>query len=101
MRTKYMLSELDNIEASLPVQYPDQIPDCCAPRSGAASPVPDPDMARESMQDVFTRSLTANLIITDPMTAMLRMGLAPVEYGADIKARSVAVTEAFDPISEF
>ncbi|KAK3380392.1 hypothetical protein B0T24DRAFT_717792 [Lasiosphaeria ovina] len=80
MRTKYILSELDNIEAGLPVQYPDQIPDYRAPRSGGDGlPVPDPDMARESMQDVFTRSLTANLIITDPMTAMLRMGLVPVE----------------------
>jgi hypothetical protein len=27
MRTKYILSELDNVEAGLPVQFPDQIPD--------------------------------------------------------------------------
>ncbi|KAK3374881.1 hypothetical protein B0H63DRAFT_526177 [Podospora didyma] len=83
LRTKYTLSELDNIAAGRAVQYPEQIP-AYQPTSNGA---PQPAKARELMREVFSRSQMADL--------MAMMGLAPVEFGDQIKNGSKAVMTAF------
>ncbi|KAK3944230.1 hypothetical protein QBC46DRAFT_252280 [Diplogelasinospora grovesii] len=88
MRTSYILSELENIEAGRPVQYPNQIPGY-APSIG-----PSPDKAKESMIDVITRSHTVEMMLTGPPGMIMMMGLQPVEFGEEIKAKSAAVMEA-------
>lgn len=57
--------------------------------------------ARELMEDVFTRSLTMDMLITDVNPRMMIvMGLARVDFGEEIKAASKAVMGAFDGIEE-
>ncbi|KAK1832357.1 hypothetical protein QBC39DRAFT_381700 [Podospora conica] len=93
-RTRYILSELDNIEAGRPVQYPAQIPDYRRPRNGAR----DPSKAREHMTDVFTRSMTVKMMVDAdegmPMLAM--MGLMPIDFGADVQDKATAVMVALE-----
>ncbi|KAK3692138.1 hypothetical protein B0T22DRAFT_531682 [Podospora appendiculata] len=95
MRTEYTLSELDNIEAGRAVRHPGQI------HGYRATGKPNPAKARECKQDVFTRSQTFELLITAPPARLAMMGLAAVDVGDEIKAKSKAVLEAFKPIESF
>ncbi|KAK0711541.1 hypothetical protein B0H67DRAFT_555504 [Lasiosphaeris hirsuta] len=95
MRTKYIVSELDNVEAGRPIRFPEQIVDY-------RPTAPQPDKAREFMRDVFTRSSTANLMVNEEKQSMMlmMMGLSPIDFGDEVKAKSKAVMDAFEPISE-
>jgi len=54
------------------------------------------------MEDVFTRSLTLKLMVTDSNPAMMgMMGLEKVDFGEEVIAKSEAVMVAFDPIETF
>ncbi|KAK3357184.1 hypothetical protein B0T25DRAFT_516671 [Lasiosphaeria hispida] len=96
MRTKYILSELDNVEAGRPIRFPEQISDY---RSSGA---PQPDKAREFMRDVFTRTTTANLMVNEKKQSMMlmMMGLSPIEFGDAVKAKAKAAVDAFEGIPE-
>ncbi|KAM7199061.1 hypothetical protein V8F20_005879 [Naviculisporaceae sp. PSN 640] len=95
MRTKYILSELDNIEAGRAVQYPQQIPDY------EFSATPAPEKIREHMEDVFTRSLTIKFMVTDPPARLMMMGLLPIDFGDNIKGKAEAMVDSFDGIEEY
>ncbi|KAK0623628.1 hypothetical protein B0T14DRAFT_406657, partial [Immersiella caudata] len=89
MRTKYILSEIDNVVAGRPVRHPEQIP---AYRNSHGAP--DPEKAREHMKDVVTRTATVEMMLQDGSPMLPMMGLAPVDYGGEVKAKAKAVTDA-------
>ena len=60
---------------------------------------PNPAKARELMRDVFSRSQMAEMMISGPSTMMAMMGLAPVQFGEQIKTGSKAVMAAFEGVS--
>jgi hypothetical protein len=50
------------------------------------------------MEDVMTRSFTIDAMITGPPMMLAVMGLSPVHFGDEIKAKSKAVCESFETI---
>ena len=52
------MTELDNIEAGRPLRYPEQIPETPG-KTGTAA-------ALEGFNNVFTRALTVEMLISDP-----------------------------------
>ncbi|KXX79824.1 hypothetical protein MMYC01_203302 [Madurella mycetomatis] len=92
MRTKYIVSELENVEAGRPVQYPEQLPDYKKP---SVEGTPDPRKAEELWTDVMTRSMTINMMMTDRAMLML-MGLPDVDFGDEVKGKASAVVEALE-----
>ncbi|KAK3333353.1 hypothetical protein B0T19DRAFT_458565 [Cercophora scortea] len=92
MRTRYILSEVENVELGLAVRYPNEIP------GYRVTGKPCPKVAKQFMRDIYTRSHTLDLLITAPPMQQAAIGLVPVDLGGEIKARSKAVMEAFCPI---
>ncbi|KAK1769820.1 hypothetical protein QBC33DRAFT_529226 [Phialemonium atrogriseum] len=91
-RTRYIVSELDNIEAGRPLRHPEQIPEY---RNGAA---PGPQTALKCMSDVTTRSQTLHMMIMDPSIMLPIMGLACVDYGDEIKEKSKALVDCLEAV---
>ncbi|KFY17001.1 hypothetical protein V492_00966 [Pseudogymnoascus sp. VKM F-4246] len=80
-RSKYMLSEFDNIEAGRALTHPNQFRP--APGTGAAA-------AKKVYDDVVGRNMMAQMMITDTTgkTAMLTGSSGPpVDFGADAKEK--------------
>lgn len=65
------------------------------------SATPAPEKIREHMEDVFTRSLTINLMVMDTPAKLMSMGLIPIDFGDEIKAKAKAMVDSFDGIEEF
>ncbi|KFX90349.1 hypothetical protein O988_04198 [Pseudogymnoascus sp. VKM F-3808] len=79
-RSKYMLSEFDNIEAGRPLTHPNQFRP--APGTGAAA-------AKRVYDDVVGRNMMAQMMVTDTTgkTAMLTGGSGAVDFGSDAKEK--------------
>ncbi|KFY17697.1 hypothetical protein V491_04951 [Pseudogymnoascus sp. VKM F-3775] len=80
-RSKYMLSEFDNIEAGRALTHPNQFRP--APGTGA-------NAAKQVYQDVVGRNMMAQMMITDTSgkTAMLTGNSGPpVDFGTDAKEK--------------
>lgn len=87
-RTRYAMTELDNIAAGRPPQHPEQLKGILKPGDSG------PAAAAGCFNDVCTRSWTIDMLISRP-TSMVMMGLEPIDCGEDVKAKSKAVSEAF------
>ncbi|KAM5345358.1 hypothetical protein ACJ41O_011220 [Fusarium nematophilum] len=85
-RSRYIMSELDNISAGRPTKYPEQIPR----NDGATS---GPQAAALSFVDVCTRSMTVHEMIQNPRMLVM-LGLPNIDFGKDVQDRSRALQEA-------
>ncbi|TDZ18476.1 hypothetical protein Cob_v008708 [Colletotrichum orbiculare MAFF 240422] len=85
-RSRYILTEVYNIRDGQPVKHPEQIPQQKSGRTGPAA-------AAESFNDVRTRAVTVDQMISSPRLLTM-MGLPQVDYGADVIAKSKAVLDA-------
>ncbi|KAK5988987.1 hypothetical protein PT974_10485 [Cladobotryum mycophilum] len=88
MRTKYILSELDNIVEGKPVQHPEQIPSY-KPATGAAAV----KSAKSSYGDVVTRTITIHQMLDGPPFMLAMMGLG-VTIPADVKDKAKKMADA-------
>jgi len=85
-RSKYMLSEFENIRTGSPVQFPDQFRP--APGKGDRA-------ALKVFQDVCGRTMMTSMLITDTsgMTRMITGG-ASIDFGPACKAAAEELTAA-------
>ncbi|KAK4216700.1 hypothetical protein QBC37DRAFT_84573 [Rhypophila decipiens] len=84
MRTKYILSEMDNIEAGRPVRYPQQI------KNYEFSANPSPQKVQQHMLDILVRSLTLDQMVN---------GEAPYnfgDWGEGIKSKAKVLVDSLD-----
>ncbi|KFY58281.1 hypothetical protein V496_06188 [Pseudogymnoascus sp. VKM F-4515 (FW-2607)] len=87
-RSKYMLSEFDNIEAGRALTHPNQFRP--APGTGAAA-------AQLVYEDVVGRNMMANLMITDTTgkTAMMTGASGPpIDFSSDCKEKARSLNAA-------
>ncbi|KAK5653134.1 hypothetical protein OQA88_9233 [Cercophora sp. LCS_1] len=92
-RTQYILSELDNIEAGRPVAMAAQIPDY---RNNESRP--DPEKAKEHMMDVYTRSLTLDMMVKKPSQVLPSMGMQRVAFGNPLKRALKGLMDEFENV---
>ncbi|AEO69580.1 2f8e56ec-aae2-453b-bf8e-d34814733133 [Thermothielavioides terrestris] len=90
-RTRYMLSEVDNVAAGRALRFPEQMVAVQGIREGT----PNPAKAKEVMTDVAQRSVMLDLLVSSPNPMMMMiMGLEDVDFGDEIKRKAAAVAEA-------
>ncbi|KAK3301616.1 uncharacterized protein B0T15DRAFT_317537 [Chaetomium strumarium] len=95
MRSKYILSELDNIEGGFAVEHPEQIKDYDKSTAGT----PNPAKAKELLSDVGGRSMTLDMVIDPPNPIMVAMMvMEPVDVAEEVKRKSKAVVEAVEQL---
>lgn len=85
-RSRYIMSELDNIAAGRPTKHPEQIPKNAQASNGQ-------EAAALSYADVCTRSITVNEMIQNSRMLVM-LGLPHVDFGDSIKEKARAVQEA-------
>ncbi|CAM1503006.1 Fc.00g077820.m01.CDS01 [Cosmosporella sp. VM-42] len=85
-RSKYIMTELDNIQEGRPMKHPEQIP----PNNEATSRT---HAAILSFQDVCTRAFTVDEMIQNPRLLVM-LGLSQIDFGDSVRERSRAVSEA-------
>ncbi|KAM0436020.1 hypothetical protein ACHAPT_002912 [Fusarium lateritium] len=85
-RSRYIMTELDNIYAGRPTKHPEQIPKHDRATSG-------PQAAALSFTDVCTRSITIDEMIQNPRMLVM-LGLPNLDFGETIRERSRALKEA-------
>ncbi|KAM5372876.1 hypothetical protein ACJZ2D_007333 [Fusarium nematophilum] len=100
-RSRYIMSELDNISAGRPTKYPEQIPrnDGVLTQTyrvllpAVKTATSGPQAAALSFVDVCTRSMTVHEMIQNPRMLVM-LGLPNIDFGKDVQDRSRALQEA-------
>jgi hypothetical protein len=82
-RSRYILSELGNIQAGLPLRHPDQIPGPAAGEQAAA----------QAYGDVCSRAAMVDTMVQNPQMLVM-LGMSQVDFGEDVQTRSKAVSDA-------
>ncbi|KAJ4324164.1 hypothetical protein N0V84_003997 [Fusarium piperis] len=84
-RSRYIMTELDNIYAGRPTKHPEQIPKHDRATSG-------PQAAALSFTDVLTRAITIDEMIQNPRMLVM-LGLSNIDFGDNVRERSRALKE--------
>ncbi|KAI8660488.1 hypothetical protein NCS57_01026200 [Fusarium keratoplasticum] len=85
-RSRYIMTELDNIYAGRPTKHPEQIPKHDRATSG-------PQAAALSFHDVLSRSITIDEMIHNPRMLVM-LGLSNIDFGDNVRDKSRALKEA-------
>ncbi|EEU43209.1 uncharacterized protein NECHADRAFT_102771 [Fusarium vanettenii 77-13-4] len=85
-RSRYIMTELDNIYAGRPTKHPEQIPKHDRATSG-------PQAAALSFHDVLTRTITIDEMIHNPRMLVM-LGLSNIDFGDNVRDKSRALKEA-------
>ena len=82
-RSRYIVSELENIQAGRPLRHPEQIP---VPAAGEQAAV-------QAFKDVRSRTTMAETMVQNPQMLVM-LGLSQIDFGEDVRQRAKVAGEA-------
>ena len=86
-RSRYILSELDNIREGRPLRHPEQVPGAGAGEQAAA----------QAYQDVRARATMIDAMVQNPQKLVM-LGMSQIDFGEEVRQKSKAVNDAMDKV---
>ncbi|KAI9167504.1 hypothetical protein HJFPF1_03632 [Paramyrothecium foliicola] len=85
-RSRYIMTEIDNIRDGKPLRHPEQVPS----NGGAAS---GEQAAAQSFDDVCSRAVMMDSMVQNPQMLTM-LGLSQIDFGQDMRKASKAASDA-------